>query len=136
MAKPTRKRLSTVPTLYEILGSGTEAAKEFARVVDLLLFHEARRKGGTSVIYDDAAGDYAGLDALYQRTGFQHKYFSSTFTSSQRQQIKHSLEMTVEKWDARKGAKKKSGPGIDRWILVTPQDLKESARRKDGGDVT
>ena len=31
---------------------------------------------------------------------------------------------------------KKRGPGIDRWVLVTPQDLKESARRKSGGDVT
>ncbi len=136
MAKRVRKRLSTVPTLYEILGPGTEAAKEFARVVDLLLFHEARRKGGTSVIYDDAAGDYAGLDALHERTGFQHKYFSSPFTSGQRQQIKHALEMTIEKWNDRKGKKRKRGPAIDRWVLVTPQDLKESARRKDGGDVT
>ena len=136
MAKRTRKRIPTVPSLYEILGSGTEAAKEFARVVDLLLFHEARRKGGTAVIYDDAAGDYAGLDSLHGTTGFQYKYFASTFTDSQRQQIKHSLDMTLEKWAADKGAKRKARPEIDRWVLVTPQDLKESARRKGGGDVS
>ena len=40
-----RERIREVKTLYDILPKGAEGGKEFARIVDLLLFHEARRSG-------------------------------------------------------------------------------------------
>ncbi len=58
------KRLPEVKTLYEILPKGAQGGKEFARIVDLLLFHEARRTGANLMLFDDSAGDYLGLDSF------------------------------------------------------------------------
>ncbi len=44
-------RLPSVKSLSEILPKGTEGGKEFARIVDLLLFHEARRSGRKISLY-------------------------------------------------------------------------------------
>ena len=60
MSKRVGKRLPEVKTLLDILPKGTEGGKEFARIVDLLLFHEARRSGGRTLLFSDAAGDYQG----------------------------------------------------------------------------
>ena len=56
------KRLPEVRSLWEILPKGTEGGKEFARIVDLLRFHEGRRTGKQVTIFSDVAGDYHGLD--------------------------------------------------------------------------
>ena len=58
------KRLPEVKSLYENLPRGAESGKEFGRIVDLLLFHEARRAGKNITLFNDAAGDYHGLDSF------------------------------------------------------------------------
>ena len=57
-------RLPEVKTLYEILPKGTEGGKEFARIIDLLLFHDARKSGKKITIFNDVSGDYHGLDSF------------------------------------------------------------------------
>ena len=134
MVKNIPTRLPEVKSLYEILPTGTEGGKEFSRIVDLLLFHEARRKGRKITIFNDAAGDYDGLDSfegdkfhIEGTVGYQYKFYPSPLSSKHRDDIEKSLMKAVE-------AQEKVG--LNKWILVTPQDLTESATRKDGGDVT
>ena len=81
MSSKLVKRLPEVKTLYEILPKGAEGGKEFARIVDLLLFHEARRCGKKASIFSDVAGDYRGLDSFVGdafrkegTTGYQYKF--------------------------------------------------------------
>ena len=125
-------RLPAVPTLSSILPAGTEGGKEFARIIDLLLFHEARREGKTFNPFNDSAGDYASLDSFSSgirtngRTGYQYKFFPSPLSSSHRAEIKKSLFSAD---------KAKATSDIDRWIIVTPDDLTQSGTRKEGGDV-
>jgi hypothetical protein len=47
MARKAGRRIPQVRTLYEILPRGAEGGKEFARIVNLLLFHDGRRNGRT-----------------------------------------------------------------------------------------
>ncbi len=129
-----RPRLPAVPTLAAILPKGREGGSEFARVVDLLLFQEARRRGRSSTIVDDRAGDYAGLDSLTKSpsrregsTGYQYKFYASPFTSEQRGEIEEAL---------RNAASQRSRSKLRKWILVTPENLVEAGRRAGGGDVT
>jgi energy-coupling factor transporter ATP-binding protein EcfA2 len=128
-----RMRLMNVKTLYEILPKGTEGGKEFARIIDLLLFHEARRTGRNITIFDDSSGDYHGLDSFTGKmrrdgaTGYQYKFYPSPLKDEHRQEIIQALKKAK---DLPRGFK------LKKWILVTPEDLKESATRKDGGDVT
>lgn len=126
------KRLHDVKTLYEILPKGTEGGKEFARIVDLLLFHEARRSGKNITIFSDVAGDYFKMDSFesifrkYGKIGYQYRFYPSPLSSNHRGEIEKSLKAIAENKD----------PKIKKWILVTPQDFIESSTRKDGGDVT
>lgn len=55
MPSRVKRRLPAVRPLSEILPRGAEGGKEFARIVDLLLFHEARRAGKKLTVFDDAA---------------------------------------------------------------------------------
>jgi len=87
MADPIIKRLPGVKTLYELLPKGAEGGSEFARIVDLLLFHEARRAGKKITIFSDVAGDYHGLDSfegdVFRKegtTGYQYKFYPSPLT--------------------------------------------------------
>ena len=128
------KRFPEVKTLYEMLPKGSEGGKEFARVVDLLLFHEARRAGKKIAIFSDVAGDYHGLDSFegdvfrkHGTTGYQYKFYPSPLNTKHRKDIEECLKRTAESQKKLK---------IRRWMLVTPQDLTESSTRKDGGDVT
>jgi energy-coupling factor transporter ATP-binding protein EcfA2 len=128
------KRLPEVKTLYEMLPKGTEGGKEFARVVDLLLFHEARSAGKNITIFSDVAGDYHRLDSFEGddfrkrgKIGYQYKFYPSPLSTKHRSDIKKCLKQTAESQKKLK---------LKRWILVTPQDLIEASTRKDGGDVT
>jgi len=55
---PKEIRIPAVKTLYEMLPKGAEGGKEFARLMDLLLFHEGRRTGKKMRLFSDVAGDY------------------------------------------------------------------------------
>ena len=75
------KRLPEVKTLADILPKGTEGGKEFARIVDFLLHYDARRHGKNMMIFNDAAGDYYGLDSFeggrlrqHEQIGYQYKF--------------------------------------------------------------
>jgi hypothetical protein len=134
MAKKVIKRLPEVKNLYDILPKGSEGGKGFARVVDLLLFHEARSKGEKITVFSDAAGDYMGLDSFegdvfrkYGTTGYQYKLYPSPLSDKHRKSIENSILKTAENQKKLK---------LKRWILVTPQDFVESSTRKGGGDVT
>ena len=126
------KRIQAVKTLFEILPKGTEGGKEFARIVDMLLFVDARSAAKTVTLLDDSAGDYRGLDSYSTTprtvgtTGYQYKFFKSPFTARHRTQIEQSLAV------AAKHAKKTK---LDRWVLVTPEDLLQSSTKSAGGDV-
>lgn len=74
-------RLPETKCLSDILPKGREGGLEFARLVDLLLFYEARRQGQNMMLFSDRAGDYAGLDSFggrptrqYGRVGYQYKF--------------------------------------------------------------
>ncbi|MEL7409802.1 MAG: hypothetical protein AAFN00_23175, partial [Cyanobacteria bacterium J06558_2] len=132
--KYSKQRLLAVRTLYEILPKGTEGGKEFARIIDLLLFQESRRAGKRITIFNDAAGDYHGLDSFegdsFRRegtTGYQYKFYPSPLSSDHRSKIKKSLQKTAESQAELK---------LKKWILVTPENLTESSTRKDKGDVS
>jgi NACHT domain len=134
MSVSVAKRLPAVKTLYEILPKGADGGKEFARIVDLLIFHEARRAGRTAFLYSDVAGDYRGLDSftndVFRRAGtigYQYKFYSSPLTAEHRSSIQESLGRAVK---SNKELK------LTKWVLVTPEDLVESSTRKDGGDVS
>jgi hypothetical protein len=134
LTNKTIKRLPPVKPLSEILPKGTEGGKEFARIVDLLLFHEARRIGKKATIFSDASGDYNGLDSfegdVFRKEGtigYQYKFYSSSLSSEHRNSIIKSLKRVAENWEKLK---------LKKWILITPEDFIESSTRKDGGDVT
>ena len=81
MPARVKHRLPAVPSLAKILPKGTESGKEFGRIVDLLLFHEARRSGKKLTVFNDAAGDYMGMDSFegdaFRKTGttgYQYKF--------------------------------------------------------------
>jgi hypothetical protein len=91
MAEKEIKRLPQVKTLYEMLPKGAEGGKEFARIVDLLLFHEARRAGKKITLFSDSAGDYYGLDSFegdvfrkHGTTGYQYKFYPSPLSDNHR----------------------------------------------------
>jgi hypothetical protein len=128
------RRLPEVRTLYDILPKGTEGGKEFSRIVDLLIFHEARRSGNRTSLFNDSAGDYRGLDSfaggVFRKegpTGHQYKFYPSPLSAEHRANIEESLLHAAKNQEELK---------LKKWILVTPNDFIESATRKGGGDVT
>ncbi len=135
MATKVVKRFPEVRTLWDILPKGAEGGREFARVVDLLIFQEARRQGISANLFSDVAGDYYGLDSFeytdHRRTsgttGYQYKFFPSPLSANHRSEIKESLNETANAQEKLK---------LKKWIIVTPQDFVESANRADGGDVS
>lgn len=128
-------RIEETRTLYELLPAKSAASgKEFARIVNLLLFHDARRRDRLLTLFDDRAGDFHGLDAMERQgdqitVGYQHKFYPSPLSDKHRKEIEDGLKKTA--WDLRK-----EGLTLKKWVLVTPQDSVESSRRKTGGDVT
>lgn len=128
-------KIPEVRTLCEILPSKSSVSgKEFARIVNLLLFHDARKKGDNLTLFDDRAGDYHGLDAFKRvgrsiDLGFQHKFYPSPLSSNHRKEIEDSLIKSLY-------FIKENKLKIKKWILVTPQDLVESSVRKSKGDVS
>ena len=125
------QRLPEVTSLWEILPKGTEGGKEFARIVDLLRFHEGRRTSKDVTIFSDVAGDFMGLDGFEKTgkriTGFQYKFFPSPLSNAHRSDVEEAILQHKESYRKSKLAK---------WVLITPQDLVESGTRKGGGDVT
>lgn len=125
-------RLPAVPPLSQILAAGTEGGKEFGRVVGLLLFNDAKRNGLEFDLFDDASGDYEGLDGYSRKakskdaTGYQYKFFPSPLSDGHRQQIRDSIDNALTRSKRLR---------LTKWVLVTPDDLKNSGRRKGGGDV-
>ncbi|MCF5050553.1 NACHT domain-containing protein [Pseudomonas syringae] len=126
------QRVNAVPALSKILASGTEGGKEFGRIVGLLLFNDAKRRGEEFNLFDDASGDFEGLDG-FSRTkqsssaiGYQYKFFSSPLSNDHRQEIIKSLDNALERNETL---------NLVRWVLVTPDDFKNPAQRKGGGDV-
>lgn len=134
MARKVARRLPAVKTLYEMLPTGAEGGKEFARLVDLLLFHDGRRTNNKIGLFSDVAGDYHGMDSFagdsFRKegtTGYQYKFFPSPLSDQHRRAVVESLQRTASSQRKLK---------LKKWVLVTPQNLIESASRKDGGDVT
>src|SRR5215510_4645113 len=100
---PKEIRIPQVKTLYEMLPKGAEGGKEFARLMDLLLFHEGRRTGKKIGLFSDVAGDYHGLDSFsgdaFRKegtTGYQYKFYPSPLSDTHRQSIIESLERTAK----------------------------------------
>jgi len=120
-------RLPPVKPLSQILPSGSEGGKEFARIVDLLLFYDARRNNGNVTLFNDRSGDTFGLDAFDSaKSGYQYKFFPSPLTSGHRKEIVEALKKAAAAHDK---------SNIVKWLLVTPDDLVNSGRKIGGGDV-
>ena len=144
MATRTRKRMPETKTLHDILPSRSPSSgREFARIVNLLLFHDGRRNGRTVTLFDDRAGDVRGLDAFEEKAGaligYQHKFYPSPLSADHRKAIEESLRHTLESERERgkdREARDRKRSLLQKWILVTPEDFVESATRKTGGDVT
>lgn len=125
--------MPAVPSLSAMLPKGTEGGKELARIAGLLLFQDARRIGREFVMFDDAAGDYEGLDSFSRRSksdsliGYQYKFFPSPLSDEHRKEIRASVRNALARSKNLKLAK---------YVVVTPDDLTNSGRRSDGGDVT
>lgn len=127
------RRLPEVRTLAQILPKGTEGGKEFARIVDMLLFFRGQKEGRTVSLFSDRAGDFRGLDSYEdfqlrrdQTVGYQYKFFNSPLSNAHRQEIEAALA---------KAKKNQRTLKLVRWVLVTPDDLVESGSKKGGGDV-
>jgi hypothetical protein len=126
------KRIPGVPPLSAKLPAGAEGGKEFSRIVNLLLFHDARKRSREISLFDDRAGDYAGLDAYEPQAakefaiGYQYKFFCSPLTDKHRSDIKAAIEEAAEK---------KKSSRIGKYVIITPDDLVNSGRRLNGGDV-
>ncbi|MCC8432100.1 NACHT domain-containing protein [Reyranella aquatilis] len=129
----TGVRLPAVPSLSALLPKGTESGKEFARIVGLLLFQDARRVGREFIMFDDASGDYEGLDSFSRRSksenviGYQYKFFPSPLSDEHRKEIRAS---------ARNAKTRSKNLKLTKYVVVTPDDLTNSGRRAEGGDVT
>ncbi|MFN3076676.1 MAG: NACHT domain-containing protein [Alphaproteobacteria bacterium] len=118
-----------VRRLSELLPQGREGGNEFARIVDLLLFFEARQDGRTLTLFSDRAGDWGGLDSFEDggNVGYQYKFFPSPLSSDHRREIADALAKCKSQHEKTK---------IKKVIIVTPDDLVESSHKKGGGDVT
>ncbi|WP_131423811.1 NACHT domain-containing protein, partial [Comamonas thiooxydans] len=129
----TANRIPAQASLTKILPEGTEGGKEFARITSLLLLKQAKATGRTFAIFDDASGDFEGLDSYSfenktkNAIGYQYKFYPSPLSNSHRQKITEALDNAI---------KKSSQLKLKKWILVTPDDLKNSGTRKNGGDVS
>ncbi len=126
------RRLPAVPPLSKRLPKGSEGGKEFARVIDLLLIQHARREHQTLTHVDDSAGDYLALDSFADcddsgRSGYQYKFYASPLSDLHRASIKRAVRHAVAKLEASR---------IRRLVIITPDDLLESAARRGGGDVS
>jgi hypothetical protein len=135
---PTPSRLPETRRLTDILPAGREGGLEFARIVDLLLFHEARREARTLNLFSDRAGDYGGMDSfadsglrVISRVGYQYKFYPSPISNEHRSEIKAAI---IKAQEAQQG--KKQRRRLAKLVVVTPDDLTESGRREGGGDVT
>jgi len=119
--------LPATKPLSEMLPKGAEGGHEFARIVGLLLFHEARREGRCVTLFSDRSGDVHGLDTFDDAdTGYQIKFFPSPWSDQHRKEIKASLKKAADRSDE---------SGIKTWVLVTPDDMVNSSRKEGGGDV-
>lgn len=131
---PPVQRIPPVKSLCEIVPEGAEGGKEFARLLHLLLHHQARRSNTELTLIDDLAGDWSGLDSFEEggvlatdKVGYQYKRFPSPFSDEHRSKIKDSLERAIAQHKESK---------ITKWILVTCDGLVNSGRKAGGGDVT
>lgn len=130
--KNVGQRVKAVPPLSKILAPGTEGGKEFGRIVGLLLLNDSKRRGEEFNLFDDASGDFEGLDGFSRKSqsesaiGYQYKFFPSPLSNEHRQEIVKSLTNAIERNDTL---------NLVKWVLVTPDDFKNSARRIGGGDV-
>jgi hypothetical protein len=130
------QRLLETRSLSQILPKGTEGGKEFARIVDLLLFHDARRNGRNLNLFSDASGDFIGLDSfagdVFRRgrsIGYQYKFYPSPLSQDHRTAIKESILKYTK-------ARNRKTKILKKWILVTPDDFTESTQKTDGGDFS
>lgn len=125
------RRLPSLPSLSAILPKGAEGGKEFARIVDLLLLRRSNDIGSKLMLFDDAAGDYGGVDALEtfgtRTIGYQYKFLPCPLSKGGRAQIRSGLKQAISG---------KSTTKISTWILITPDDFSNSSKKTGGGDVT
>ncbi len=135
---PIPSHLPETRRLTDILPAGREGGLEFARIVDLLLFHEARRENRTFNLFSDRAGDYGAMDSfadsglrVISRVGYQYKFYPSPLSNQHRSEIKVAI---IKAQEAQQGRKQRRR--LTKLVVVTPDDLTESGRREGGGDMT
>jgi energy-coupling factor transporter ATP-binding protein EcfA2 len=93
----------------------------------LLIYYDARRAGHTINLFSDRAGDAYGLDAFdSEGIGYQYKFFPSPLSDDHRAEIVKALKKAIAEHEKSR---------IQKWVLVTPDDLVNSVARVQGGDV-
>jgi hypothetical protein len=107
--------IPNVSSLYIRIQNGAEGGMEFSRIIDKLLISEAQEGNYNYTAYSDRAGDYKGVDGIMvrdiEKTGFQHKFYSSPLSANHKHDIKLSLSKAISKF-----------PDMAKWIVVIPDD--------------
>ncbi len=109
--------LPNVSTLHKRIHSGSEGGNEFARLMNLLLMAEAKQNGWRTINFNDAAGDYKGVDLIIIRNGdlqdgYQFKFYPSPLSGTNKSSIKASIEKALAK-----------GNKLNSLTIVTPEDI-------------
>jgi hypothetical protein len=109
--------IKNVSTLYKRIHNGSEGGGEFSRLINLLFIAEAKQNNWQVIAFNDAAGDYQGLDLLIQKEGgvsdgLQFKFYPSPISSPHKSLIKSSIEKALPKENE-----------LNSLTIVTPEDI-------------
>lgn len=109
--------ITNVSTLYKRIHNGSEGGGEFARIINLLLIAEAKQKNWKIINFNDAAGDYKGLDLVIIKEGnihegFQYKFYPSPYSSNHKTLIKASIEKALGNYKY-----------LHSITIITPEDI-------------
>ncbi|MGA2864230.1 MAG: NACHT domain-containing protein [Verrucomicrobiota bacterium] len=115
--------MSNLPPLTEKIDRGAAGGHEFERLLHRLLLRDGQRHGYHYEPAGGPAGDWRGVDGLIREglflglvapVGVQFKWLwgEPTFDSSQRGQVKDSIDQAV-----------RLCPDLKHWVLITPHEL-------------
>lgn len=109
--------IPNVSTLYKRIHSGSEGGNEFARLMNLLLMAEAKQNNWKTINFNDASGDYRGVDLIIIKNGdfqdgYQFKFYPSPLSAAHKASIKSSGEKALAK-----------GNRLNSLTIVTPEDV-------------
>jgi len=109
--------IPNISTLYKRINNGSEGGGEFARLINYFLIAESKQNNWKVITFNDAAGDYNGLDLIIQKEGglndgYQLKFYPSPISSSHKANIKSSIQKALPNENE-----------LNSLTIVTPEDI-------------